>query len=118
MDQMYNNYRSIFRFLNRMVFFTILSFWKEEGISMGKYDPLQKFLEAIPASISTRSFSFFEIEQIIGAKLPSSAHKHRPWWSNQNKHQNRPQAASWIDAGWNVDTVNKKEQRVVFKRYL
>lgn len=83
---------------------------------MGKYDPLQKLFEALPVTISTRSFSFMEIEQIIGTKLPDSAYDHRPWWGNQIEHQNRPQVAAWLDAGWKVETVNQKAREVTFKR--
>ncbi len=83
---------------------------------MGKYDPLQKFFEALPVSISTRTFSFIEIEQILGAKLPGSAYDHRPWWGNQIAHLNRPQATSWLDAGWKVESVNQKTGEVTFIR--
>jgi hypothetical protein len=50
---------------------------------------------------------FQEIESIIGARLPPSAYKHREWWSNQSDVSHRPQARSWIDAGFKVDMVQQ-----------
>ena len=50
---------------------------------MSKYEPLGDYLkkqdrERIP-------MTFAEIERVTGVKLPASASKHRPWWSN-NPH--------------------------------
>ncbi|MFN0194671.1 MAG: hypothetical protein ACKVP5_22295 [Aestuariivirga sp.] len=50
---------------------------------------------------------FQEIEPIVGARLPPSAYNHREWWSNQSDVSNRPQARSWIDAGFKVDMVQQ-----------
>jgi hypothetical protein len=62
--------------------------------------------------------TFKEIESIIGATLPPSAYQYREWWSNQKDTSNRPQAKSWIDAGFTVDTVHQKKGNawVQFKR--
>lgn len=53
------------------------------------------------------TLSFEEIEAIIGAPLPPSAYNHREWWSNQSDISNRPQAKSWIEAGFKVDAVQQ-----------
>ena len=47
------------------------------------------------------SLSYSEIENILSAKLPTSAYKYKEWWDN-NSHV---QSKSWRDAGYNVDTV-------------
>ena len=47
------------------------------------------------------SLSYSEIENILSAKLPTSAYKYKEWWDN-NSHV---QSKSWRDAGYKVDTV-------------
>ena len=66
---------------------------------MGKYDPLFRYLNANRNTLVSLSYS--EIENILSAKLPTSAYKYKEWWDN-NSHV---QSKSWRDAGYNVDTV-------------
>ncbi len=80
----------------------------------GKYAPLHMRLNGMPPSESHLQLSFAEIEQIIGDKLPPSAHNHREWWSN---HAGRHvQAGAWLEAGWKVDSVDQEGQTVRFRR--
>lgn len=58
--------------------------------------------------------TFAEIEKIIGAKLPASAHKHRPWWSN-NPH-NSVMTKVWLEAGFESEQVNMAGRKLVFHR--
>lgn len=67
---------------------------------MAKYDPLQTYLASQTGDICQLTHK--RIEQIIGAELPRSARDHRPWWGNETSDR-RPQARSWMDAGWKVD---------------
>ena len=66
---------------------------------MGKYDPLFRYLNANRNTLVSLSYS--EIENILSAKLTTSAYKYKEWWDN-NSHV---QSKSWRDAGYNVDTV-------------
>ncbi len=54
---------------------------------------------------------FEEIETINGRKLPPSAYKYTAWWANGD----RPQAISWLAAGWRVKRVDLGKS-VVFRR--
>ncbi len=83
---------------------------------MTKYDPLTPHLRT--AKTNTVTLSFPEVEVIIGAPLPRSAHEYREWWANQSDTSNRPQAHSWLTAGFVVDAVcqNGPSKWVRFKR--
>ena len=81
---------------------------------MGKYDPLAKFLDETPAHLKNVLFSFNQIEQIIGTKLPPNAYNPEgTWWRNS---KGRPQAQSWLAAGWKQDIVSWREGWVRFRR--
>jgi hypothetical protein len=79
---------------------------------MPKYSALGDYLkrqrsERVP-------MTFAEIEKIIGAKLPVSAHKHRPWWSNNPR--NSVMTKVWLDAGFESEHVNMPGRKLVFHR--
>lgn len=79
---------------------------------MGKYDPLHVYLEGLPAGTREKTLSFAQIEAIIGASLPASAHRYREWWANERSPGGHVQARAWLEAGWAVDTVNLEKERV------
>jgi hypothetical protein len=54
-------------------------------------------------------------EQHIAGMLPESARKYRPWWGNELASASR-QCNAWLDAGWEVDSVDLKNQRVTFRK--
>ena len=79
---------------------------------MSKYSPLADYLkrqgrERVP-------MTFAEIERITGTKLPPSAIKHRPWWSNNPK--NSVLTKVWLDAGFASEQVDMAERKLVFRR--
>jgi hypothetical protein len=82
---------------------------------MSKYSPLQTYLASLPAGTNDKTLTFAQIERIIDAKLPPSAHEHRPWWANEVEGTHS-HARSWLNAGWKVDTVNLSAQWVRFKK--
>jgi hypothetical protein len=88
------------------------------GTVQGKYEPLEIYLRAVPAGTKQVTLSFAEIERILGAPLPASAKSHRAWWGNQKDSKTRPQAHSWLSAGFVVDTVNQGNSNasIRFKR--
>ena len=55
--------------------------------------------------------SYDEIERILGFGLPSSAYNHRPWWANGGHSQ----ANSWLNAGWEVSSVELRKS-VTFRK--
>jgi len=80
--------------------------------SMSKYEPLGEYLkkqdkERVP-------MTFAEIERVTGVKLPPSALKHRPWWSNNAK--NSVMTKVWLDAGYESEQVDMEKRKLVFKR--
>jgi hypothetical protein len=78
---------------------------------MSKYDGLTSFLKK-----PTLTMSFREIELHIAPEmLPASARTHRPWWGNEQDASSR-QCRAWLDAGWEVDSVDLKSERVVFRK--
>ena len=79
---------------------------------MSKYSALGDYLkrqhgERVP-------LTFGEIERITGTKLPASAHKHRPWWSNNP--DNSVMTKVWLDAGFESEQVNISARKLVFRR--
>lgn len=76
---------------------------------MSKYGPLRQLLQR--HGQTSVEMAFDEIADIVGG-LPSSAYRHRAWWSN---HRGRHvQAAGWLDAGRAVEHVDLAAQRVRF----
>jgi hypothetical protein len=80
----------------------------------GKYAPLENYLRDLPENQKEVALSFEQIERIINAKLPSSAHEYRQWWENQ-KEGNHVNARAWANAGWKVESVdfNRKQARLI-----
>lgn len=78
-----------------------------------RYQQLNDFLVNTAAPVQTITLSFQQVEIIIRAKLPDAARKYRPWWANQ-KVGNRPQAESWMKAGFKVDKVDLASTWVKF----
>jgi hypothetical protein len=77
---------------------------------MAKYDKLTQWLRKPKLPLG-----FDEIEEIIGDKLPASAMQYRPWWGNEANAESR-HCRAWLDAGWQVDSVDLKNRRVVFRK--
>ena len=83
---------------------------------MGKYDPLRRFLESAAPDVSEMTLSFRQIEQILNDTLPYTAKHSGPWWANEVRSGTQPQSSSWLDAGWEVDEVERDRQWVRFRR--
>ena len=77
---------------------------------MSKYAALEAHLrqsgqDAVP-------MTFADIERVIGADLPPSAFKHRPWWSNNPS--NSVITNSWLKAGYKTENVDMAGKKLVF----
>jgi len=79
---------------------------------MSKYHRLGDFLRA--HNDERIPMSFADIERVTQIKLPPSAHKHRPWWSNNLT--NSVLTRVWLDAGYESEQVDMAEQKLVFRR--
>jgi hypothetical protein len=79
---------------------------------MSKYESLAQFLKSQRSALVPMTFA--EIEHITGARLPPSAHKHRPWWSNNGA--NSALTRVWLNAGYKSEQVDMAGQKLVFRR--
>jgi hypothetical protein len=79
---------------------------------MTKYRALGDYLKR--QHRETVPLTFGAIEKITGAKLPPSARKHRPWWSN-NPH-NSVMTKVWLAAGFASEQVDMGKRKLVFRR--
>jgi len=78
---------------------------------IAKYNPLRDFLATYRAS--QLQLVFEQIESIIGSELEKEAYTFKSWWENDS---NTPQAAAWIEAGWEVVDVSLPQRRIILKR--
>lgn len=77
---------------------------------MGMYDPLFRHLCTI--GDDSVEMTFDEIEQLVGPLLAAAGTKRERW---TNDHAQRPaQARAWLDAGRQVDSVDRASRRVRF----
>ena len=82
---------------------------------MAKYDPLRDYLRN--RSVHRVTLTFDWIEDIIGAVLPPSAHTYYEWWANEDPEETvHVQAVAWMEAGWEVESVDFLNERVIFVR--
>ena len=79
---------------------------------MSKYDPLATHLRGSGQAFLPMTFD--NIEDIIGTKLPSSAFKHRAWWSNNPA--NSVITHAWLDAGYKTADVDMPRRKLVFRK--
>ena len=80
---------------------------------MGKYDPLNTYLNACRDPQITLSFT--QIEHILGASLPKSARTYHEWWNNE-ADGSHVQARSWMLTHYRVSKVNMNGSSVTFTR--
>jgi hypothetical protein len=79
-----------------------------------KYAPLETYLSN--QSHNQVPMTFAEIERLLGEKLPPSARKHRPWWSNNPS--NSVITHAWLRAGYKTAQVDMGGERLVFQKSL
>lgn len=79
---------------------------------MAKYDALAVALKQTQAT--SRTLTFDELDALVPGGLPPSARQYREWWANAVSADG--QAASWLGAGWRVETVNLPVQVTFVKQ--
>jgi hypothetical protein len=77
---------------------------------VAKYDPL--FEHLCRCADGPIELTFSEIEHLVGP-LPASASRHQGWWSNDSAG-GHVQAAAWLNAGREVESVDRNRGRVRF----
>ena len=77
---------------------------------MSKYAALEAYLRE--SGQDTVPMTFADIARVIGADLPPSAFKHRPWWSNNPS--NSVITNSWLKAGYKTENVDMAAKKLVF----
>ncbi len=78
---------------------------------MGKYEPLQHFLEG--CATEEVPLTFGEIEGILGSVLPASK-AYPAWWSNNPS--NNVMTRAWLAAGYRTERVDIAGEKLVFRR--
>jgi len=76
---------------------------------MAKYEKLTDWLNHPQRLLLT----FKEIEHIIEDHLPESAHKYSAWWGKERESE---QCHAWLDAGWEIESVDLKAEEVAFRK--
>ena len=79
---------------------------------MAKYDPLFRHLVAADASTPVE-MTFDDIERLVGP-LPASASKYSAWWNNERFDTTHVQALAWLNAGREVEHIDRSARRVRF----
>jgi hypothetical protein len=75
-----------------------------------KYHPL--FERLCRSGDGPVDMSFEEIEALVG-KLPASATTNATWWANESNSRHT-QASAWLNAGREVEHVDRAQRRVRF----
>ena len=78
----------------------------------GKYRPLFDYLSH--NHMDEVVLTFADIEWELQAALPASARNTRGWWSNRGRGS--LQAAAWMDAGYEVSSIDLTTREVVFRK--
>ena len=75
-----------------------------------KHDPPGR----VPGEAARRdcTLTHAKIEEVIGARLPPSAKRHRVWWGNEADGAH-VQCRSWLGSGWEVDAGCQPDRGVV-----
>jgi len=81
----------------------------------GKYTPLENYLRDLPKNQREVTFGFEQIEQILNAKLPSSAYEDRRWWDHETEG-NHVSKRAWANAGWKIENLDVNKKWVKFVR--
>lgn len=83
-------------------------------MKFSKYEPIGEALKKANKAGSARiTFSFQQIEDILGQSLPMSARKYRPWWANNYSQKGR-HCQAWLSQNWETELIDFHQERVTF----
>ncbi len=83
---------------------------------MAKYDALRDYLARLPRGQNRVTLSFKQIEDVLGAPLPPSAHRYEDWWQGSTRWSKVVTVRAWEQAGWVVDDLNVRVGLVTFRK--
>jgi len=72
---------------------------------MGIFDPFTAYLKT--QTVKSITFTFGEIEAILGRPLPRGAYETDTWWTTQG---------AWQEVGWKVILLDRGNESVRFSR--
>jgi hypothetical protein len=78
---------------------------------MSKYQPLADHLAGLAADDWRASFA--EVEAVLGFPLPKTALSSDGWWTGEDDKTHK---RAWLDSGWRVTDLDRREGKVVFER--
>ena len=81
--------------------------------AVSKYEPLLQYLLKSDQVLVTLSFR--QVEEILDAPLPSSAHRYPAWWENEVSGSHT-QSNAWMDAGYHTENLNLNARTVSFRK--
>jgi hypothetical protein len=81
--------------------------------AFSKFDRLRSYLKFRGSFTNRVELPFAKIDGIIGDNLPLQAYRSEAWWSNSPSQVHNK---AWVDEGWEVESVNLKEAKVVFHK--
>jgi hypothetical protein len=81
--------------------------------AFSKFDRLRSYLRFRGSFTNRVELPFAKIDGIIGDNLPLQAYRSDAWWNNS---PSQVHSKAWVDEGWEVESVNLKEAKVVFHK--
>ena len=78
-----------------------------------KYEPFLQYLVKSDQVLITLSFA--QVEEILDAPLPPSAHRYSAWWANEVSGSHT-QSNAWMDAGYHTENLNLNARTVSFRK--
>lgn len=81
--------------------------------SVSRFGGLTGYLKFRGGFTDRVKLSFARLDGIIRNNLPMAAYKSEEWWANNPSNVH---AKGWLDAGWNVESVDLKQGFIVFRR--
>jgi hypothetical protein len=74
---------------------------------MSKYNALSDYLRSRREPFWRATFD--DLEQVLGFSLPKGAVEKSGWWEN---NVGKGQARAWLDAGWRVESVDRRRNSI------
>ena len=83
---------------------------------VAKYDALRDYLLGLPRGQTRVTMTFAKVEEVLGERLPPSAHEHDGWWRGSTPWSRVVKERAWERGGWVVDDLNLRAKLVTFRR--
>jgi hypothetical protein len=77
-----------------------------------KYIRLAAYLAGQPPGVDRIAMSLDEVQELVGAALPSNS-RFPSWWRNDERKMH---SRAWLAAGWHVEKMRSQDGIVIFVR--